>query len=98
MLPHAQIAQNGRRVVFVQHVFVLLPNVYMLLAYAEQHRDIFLADDVSLAEHRAFPFAGNDLGNIVAQHLSHGVLSFHQFHGFTTFPVSIIVRAACAAQ
>ena len=94
----ADVPQNFRRLVFVEHGVVVLPDVKMLLAHRQQHRDVLRLDDVSLAEHRAFTFAGDDLGDIVAQHLSHGVLSFHQFHGFTTFPVSIIVRAACAVQ
>ena len=81
VLTHAQIAQNGRRIVFVQHVFVLLPNVYMLLAYAEQHRDIFLADDVSLAEHRVLGYARNNLSDIMAKHLADGLSGFHQLHG-----------------
>ena len=77
----AERAQDIRRIVLVQHVFVIFPDVDVLLAHAEQHGDILLADDVPLAEHRVLGHPGDDLGDVVAEHLPDCILYAHQFHG-----------------
>ena len=74
-------AQDIRRIVLVQHVFVIFPDVDVLLAHAEQHGDILLADDMALAEYRILGHTGDDLGDIVAEHLPDCILHAHQFHG-----------------
>ena len=81
MLPLADRAQDICCIVLVQHGFIVFPDVNVLLAHAEQHGDILLADDMALAEHRILGHTGDDLGDIVAEHLPDRILHAHQFHG-----------------
>ena len=82
IFPHTYIPEYLRRVVFMQGIFVALPYVEVLLAYAEQHGDIFLSDYVSLAEHRVLCNSFYYLGYVVAQHAAHGVLCSDKLHVF----------------
>ena len=84
MLPGAQGVEDLRRVVFVEHVFIVFPDVDMILPQGEEERDILLGNDMALAEGRALLFAGNNLRDIMAEDLAHGLLCFHQFHGSDT--------------
>ena len=52
----------------------------MLLADAQENRDILLADDMTLAEYGILGDALDYLCDVVAQNLSHGVFRPHQFH------------------
>ena len=92
-----QGAQNIGCVVLVQHVLVVFPDVDVLFAHAEQHGDILRADDVPLAEHRVLGDAGNDLGDVVAEHLSDRVLNAQQLHGKTPPNKKIRAAAACGS-
>ena len=84
MLPGAQGVEDLRRVVFVEHVFIVFPDEDMILPQGEEERDILFGDDMALAEGRALFFAGNNLRDIMAEDLAHGLLCFHQFHGSDT--------------
>ena len=46
----AQAAQDARAVVFVEHPCLLLPDIDVILAHGEQHRDILLGDNMALCE------------------------------------------------
>ena len=70
----------------------LFPDVQVLLADAQQHRDILRLDDVALAEAGAFELARKDLGDIVAEHLPCGVFGTDQFHN--RFPLFLTARAS----
>ena len=81
VLAHAQIAQDLRRLVLVEHVLVVLPNIDMVLAHAQQHRHVLRPDDVSLAEDRPLFLVLDDLGDVVAEHMPDGFFGLHQLHG-----------------
>ena len=78
--PLAQGAQDFRRVVLVEHVLIFFPDIDVLLAHAEQDGDVLRRDDVALAEYGVLGDAPDDLGDIVAQHLSHGLFRLQQLH------------------
>ena len=59
---------------------VVLPDVYVVLAYAEQHRDVLGLDDVPLAEDHVLGDAPDDLRDIVAESHPYRILGFDQFH------------------
>ena len=77
----AQGAQDLRRVVLMEHVLVVFPDIDVLLTHAEQDGDVLGRDDMALAEHGILGDAPDDLGDVVAQHLSHGLFGFQQLHG-----------------
>ena len=78
--------------VLVEDAGRLFPDVQVLLADAQQHRDILRLDDVALAEAGAFELARKDLGDIVAEHLPCGVFGTDQFHN--RFPLFLTARAS----
>ena len=80
MLSLADRAQDIGSVVLVKHILVVFPDVDVFLAHAEQHGDILLADDMSLAEHGVLGDARDDLGDVMAEHLPDRILHAHQFH------------------
>ena len=80
VLALAYATQDIRCLVLVEHIFVLFPDVNIILADAQEHGNILLSYDVALAEHRVLGNAFDDLSNIVAQNLSHCVFGFYQFH------------------
>ena len=84
MLIFADGAQALGGVVFMEHSRLHLPDVEMLLAHREQHRNVLFGDDVSLAELRALEFTGHDARQVVAEHMADGVFRFNQFHGISS--------------
>ena len=94
----ADFPQDIRRVVFMQHVFVVFPDIDALLAHAEQNRDVLLCNDMALAEDRSLFYTPNDLGAVVAEHLPDRVLCFHQFHRSSSCSAGAKYRSnRCAA-
>ena len=81
VLVAAQPAQTLRRFVFMEHSLLLLPHVEVLFAHGQQHRDVLRGDDVALAEPGILGDAGDDLGQVMAQHMAHCLTSFNEFHG-----------------
>ena len=75
--------QQRRRFIFVQDAGLFLPDVEVLFANAQQNRDVLGLDDMALAEPGALELAGDDLGDIVAEHLACRVYGTDQFHCFT---------------
>ena len=65
---------------FLDRIFVLFPDVNIILADAQEHGDILRSYDMTLAEHCVLGNAFDDLSNVVAQYLSHCVFGFYQFH------------------
>ena len=53
----------------------------MFLAAAQQHGDVLGLHDVPFAEDRPLGYAGDNLGDVVAEHLPHGILGGNEFHG-----------------
>ncbi len=60
-------------VIFMHHAGRHFPDIQMLLAHGEQHRDVLLGHDMSLAELRALELPRYDAGQIVAQHVADGI-------------------------
>ena len=61
LLVFAQIAQDAGGIVFVQHAFIRLPHIKMLLANGKQHGDILRLHDMSLAKNGVLGYALDDL-------------------------------------
>ena len=76
-LPLAHLPENLRRLVFMVNRIVLLPHVELVLSHAQQHRDIFLPHNMSFSEPGSFGHSRDDLGHIVTEYLSHGLLCFY---------------------
>ena len=75
-----EITQNRCRIVLVQHILVILPDVNMLLANAQQHLNILSADHIALAESRSLALPSHDLRNVVAEHHPYCVLNANLPH------------------
>lgn len=81
VLVGAHVVEHLRRVVLVEHVLVVFPDVDVVLAHAQQHRHVLRRDHMALAEYRVLGDSGNNLRNIVTENLTDGFLGFHQLHG-----------------
>ena len=84
MLIFADGAQALGGVVFMEHSRLHFPDVEMLLAHREQHRNVLFGDDVSLAELRALEFTGYDARQVVAEYMADGIFRFDQLHGISS--------------
>ena len=82
----AQCAQRLRAVIFMEHARLHLPDVEMLLAHGEEHGDVLLGDHMSLAELWPFEFAADDAGEVVAEHMPHGLLYGNELHFGSSCP------------
>ena len=80
--PRRRFVQQSRSFVLVEDARRFLPDIEIFLADAQQHRDVLGLDDVPLAEPRPLELARNDLGDVMAKHLPHGILRPNQFHTF----------------
>ena len=76
----AQVDENPCRVIFVQHAFVCLPHVKMLLTNRKQHGNILRLHDMSLAEHCVLRHALDNLRQVMTQNAAYCVLSSYQLH------------------
>ena len=65
----------------MEHSLLLLPHVEVLFAHGQQHRDVLRGDDVALAEPGILGDTGDDLGQVMAQHMAHRLTGFNEFHG-----------------
>ena len=59
----------------MEHARLELEHINAALAHREQHVDVLRSHDVALTETSSFVFAGNDLGHVVTEHVSHGLLN-----------------------
>ena len=57
-----------------------LPDIQVLLTHGEQHRDVFLRHHMALAEPGVLVLVLDDLGQVVAEHMAHGLLGFDELH------------------
>lgn len=90
--------QQGGGFVLVEDAGLLLPDVEILFADGEQHGDVLGLDDMALAEAGTLELAGNDLGNIVAEHLPCRVFGADEFHcGFPPYSVGIWATSQSAS-
>ncbi|MPM62802.1 hypothetical protein SDC9_109680 [bioreactor metagenome] len=64
----------------MEHSGVQLPDVQIFLAHGEEHGNVLLRHHVALAEPGALVFAGDNLGQVVAQHMAHGLSRLDQLH------------------
>ena len=88
----AQAAQDARTVVFVEHPCLLLPDIDVILAHGEQHRDILLGDNMALAKPRVLCDTFDDLCHIMAEHLSDRVLRPDLFHPPSLFQSVVFLK------
>ncbi len=87
MRADCQIPQDGSRLIFMEHAFLLLPDIEILLPDAQKHRDIFLCNDMPLAECGTLECSRNDLRHIVAQHRTFRIDCPDQLHLILSSPV-----------
>lgn len=80
MFPLADLPQDLCRVVLMELCLVIFPHIQVVLPHAEQYGDIFRLHDVPFAEHRVFHHTGDDLGDIMAEHLPYRVFCANQLH------------------
>ena len=80
IVPLADLAENLRPLVLVEHALRLLPDVEVLLAHREQHGNVLLPDHMTLAEDGVLGDAGDDLGDIMAEDMAHCLGRLNQFH------------------
>ena len=80
MLILAQGLKAEGGLVLMEHPGLALPHIEVLLAHAQQHRDILLGDHMALAEPGVLGNATNDLSQVVAEHMAHCVAGIDQFH------------------
>ena len=80
MLALTNGAQNIRRIVLVQHIFVVFPDVNMLFSHTEQNGNVLFLDNMSLAEHGIFRHALDNLRDVMTQHLSDCIFGSYQLH------------------
>ena len=76
----AQGAEPLSAVVFMKHPRRHLPDIQVLLTHGEQHRDVFLRHHMALAEAGVLVLVLDDLGQVVAEHMAHGLLGFDKLH------------------
>ena len=65
------LAEADGGVILVEHARLELEHIDAALPHREQHVDILRSHDVALTESSSLEFAGNDLGHVVAEHVSH---------------------------
>ena len=82
---HAEVAQDGSGFIFMEQGVIFFPNIDVVLADRQEDRNIFLGNDMALAEDRAFGDAADDLRNIMAEDMADSVFSFHHFHTHLSF-------------
>ena len=97
-----RLYEQGGGFVLVEDAGLFLPDIEILFADGEQHGDVLGLDDMALAEAGTLELAGNDLGNIVAEHLPCRVFGTDQFHGFSSSPcynagICAAIQSASAA-
>ena len=80
ILARSGLVQQRGGFVLVEDAGLFLPDVEVFFADGEQHGDVLRLDDMALAETCALELAGNDLGNVVAEHLACRVFGTNQFH------------------
>ena len=78
----ADLAQHLRRIIFMEHSFLLFPHIQMLLSYREKHRDILFGHHMTFPEHGVLYHSRNNLRNIMAEHAAHRILGSDQLHSF----------------
>ena len=88
-LAAAQGRQPLRRVVLMDHPRRHLPDVQVFLAHGEKDGDVPGSDGVALAEPGALKLAGDDLGQVMAEHMAHGIFCFDELHGCTSRTVMV---------
>ena len=88
----AKISQNRRRIVLVQHIFVIFPDVNMLLTEPQQHLDILGANHIALAKPRALALSAHNLRDVVAEDHPHGILNTNLPHRFSPRSIGMYLR------
>ena len=80
VLVAAQSQQPVGALVFMEHPLRLFPDVEPVLAHGEEQGNVFLGDHVSFAEGGVLGDAGDDAGQVMAQHMAHGLFGGDTFH------------------
>lgn len=80
MVVFTHLIKDLRCFIFMKNRVIFFPDVNMIFSDTQKYRDIFLRDNVPLAENRIFCDTFNDLGNVVAENLTDRIFCFYQFH------------------
>ena len=73
---------------FMEHPFLLLPHIELVLADGQKHRNVLFRHNVSLPENRILRHATDDLCDVMAQDRSFRIHCFDEFHDDLLFMIS----------
>ena len=77
--PH--FIEHGCRIIFMESILPLFPDVNVVLAHRKKHGNILLPNHMTLSENRALLLSLNNLGNILAEGFPHCLCGFEFSHG-----------------
>ena len=80
ILTGSGLVEQGGSFVLVEDAGLFLPDIEVFLADAQQHRNILGLNDVALFEAGPLELTRDDLGDIVAEHLSDCLRCLHKLH------------------
>ena len=78
------IPQDDCRVIFMEHMFIIFPDINLFFSHRQQNGNVFRLDNMPLAEDGTLAHATDDLCNIMTEHLPDGIDGTHFFHRFCT--------------
>ena len=74
------VAQDRRRVVLMQQIRIVFPDIDVLLADTQKNGNILRADDIPLMETCSLSLPAHNLCNVVAEHHPHRILNTNLTH------------------
>ncbi len=78
--PRADFIKDPSGFILVEHIFIFFPYVKMLLAYAEEDRNVLFCNNMALFKSGSLIFSGDDLRHIVTQHMPFRFSCIDQLH------------------
>ena len=92
MLILTDIAQDRRRVVLMQQIRIVFPNIDVLLADTQKNGNILRADDIPLMETCSLSLPAHNLCNVVAEHHPHRILNTNLTHTAPPAMAALLIR------
>ena len=66
--------------IFMKHTLILLPDIEMILSQRQQHRNIFLCNNMPLPKCGILCYVLHNSCNIMTKNMSHGINCVYTFH------------------
>ena len=80
MVIHAEIPEAHCRFILMEHALRLLPHIQMFFPDGKKNGDVLLPHNMALPEDGILDHSGDNLCQIVAEHMSDRVLRSDKFH------------------